>query len=239
VPRTPQGRPVIIQAGQSGRGKQFAARWGELIFCSYRNMDSGKVDYQALKDEVANFGRDPSRIHICPAVYVIVGETRAMAEEKRALAESTAKEIDQLALLSEGFNFDFGSKAMDEPFTEAELASLSGLHALRDRVVQVKGEAMPTVRDFMDITGRGTLAEHPVISGTPSEVADELEAWFHAPACDGFVLAASSMPGTYEDFVRLIVPELQRRGVYQRDYRGMTLRDHLGLPKAAIGDWKR
>jgi FMN-dependent oxidoreductase (nitrilotriacetate monooxygenase family) len=239
VPRTPQGRPVIIQAGQSGRGKQFAARWGELIFCAYKSMNSGTIDYQSLKDEVANFGRDPGLIHICPAVYVIVGETRGIAEEKRALAESTAREIDQLALLSEGFNFDFGSKPMDEPFTEAELASLSGLHALRDRVVQVKSGAMPTVRDFMDITGRGTLAEHPVISGTPSEVADELEAWFRAPACDGFVLAASSMPGTYEDFVRLVVPELQRRGVYQRDYRGMTLRENLGLPMAAIGDWKR
>jgi alkanesulfonate monooxygenase SsuD/methylene tetrahydromethanopterin reductase-like flavin-dependent oxidoreductase (luciferase family) len=149
------------------------------------------------------------------------------------------RDIDRLALLSEGLNFDFGSKPIDEPFTDDELTSISGLQALRDRVVQVKGNIKPSVRDFMEITGRGTLAEHPVFCGTAEQVVDELEEWFTAPACDGFVLAATSMPGTYEDFVRLVVPELQRRGLYQKEYRGTTLRENLGLPVAQIGDWKR
>lgn len=239
VPRTPQGRPVLIQAGQSGRGKQFAASWGDLIFCAYKSVPMGKENYKALKEEVAAVGRDPDSVQICPAVYVIVGETTAIAEEKRAVAEATMRDLDRLALLSEGLNFDFGSKPIDEPFTDAELESISGLQALRDRVVQIKGDVRPTVRDFMEITGRGTLAEHPVFCGTAEQVVDELEEWFTAPACDGFVLAATSMPGTYEDFVRLVVPELQRRGLYQKDYRGTTLRENLGLPMAQIGDWKR
>jgi FMN-dependent oxidoreductase (nitrilotriacetate monooxygenase family) len=238
VPRTPQGRPVVIQAGQSGRGRQFASRWGDVIFCAYKNVEMGRENYAVLKAEVSASGRDPAQVTICPAVYVIVGETRAIAEEKRAVAEATARDIDRLALLSEGLNFDFGSKDMDEPFTDAELASISGLQALRDRVVQMKGDIKPTVRDFMEITGRGTLAEHPVFCGTPVEVADQMAAWFTAPACDGFVLAATSMPGTYEDFVRLVVPELQQRGLYHTNYAGRTLRENLGLPRAQIGDWR-
>ncbi|MCB1741753.1 MAG: LLM class flavin-dependent oxidoreductase [Gammaproteobacteria bacterium] len=239
VPRTPQGRPVLIQAGQSGRGRRFAARWGELIFCAYKSVEMGRANYRALKDEAVRFGRDPASLHICPAVYVIVGETREIAEEKRAVADSMAKPIDQLALLSEGLNFDFGSKPMDEPFTEEELNSISGLQALRDRVVEIKGDVRPSVRDFMEITGRGTLAEHPVFCGTPADVADQMEAWFSAPACDGFVLAATSIPGTYEDFVRLVVPELQRRGLYHKDYAGNTLRENLGLTRAERYDWQR
>jgi alkanesulfonate monooxygenase SsuD/methylene tetrahydromethanopterin reductase-like flavin-dependent oxidoreductase (luciferase family) len=239
VPRTPQGRPVVIQAGQSGRGKRFAARWGELIFCAYKNVALGKQNYEELKEAIAGAGRDPASVAIAPAVYIIVGETRSMAEEKLALADSLAKPIDQLALLSEGLNFDFGSKPIDEPFTDKELASISGLQALRDRVVQVKGATKPTVRDFMDITQRGTLAEHPVLCGSPKDVADQMEEWFKAPACDGFVLAATHMPGTYEDFVRLAVPELQRRGLYHTDYSGSTLRENLGLARPPNGDWKK
>ncbi|MBT6276247.1 MAG: LLM class flavin-dependent oxidoreductase [Chromatiales bacterium] len=238
VPRTPQGRPVLIQAGQSGRGRHFAASWGDLVFCAYKSVAMGKANYAELKAEVAAVGRDPKSVSICPAVYVIVGETQAIAEEKRAVAEGTMRDLDRLALLSEGLNFDFGSKPMDEPFTDAELESISGLQALRDRVVQIKGDVKPAVRDFMEITGRGTLAEHPVFCGTVEQVVDEMDEWFAAPACDGFVLAATSMPGTYEDFVRLVVPELQRRGLYHQDYAGTTLRENLGLPMAQTGDWK-
>ena len=238
VPATPQGRPVLIQAGQSGRGRKFAGQWANIVFCAYKNIAMGKADYKALKDEIASVGRDPAAVAICPAVYVISGETRAIAEEKRALADSLVHPIDQLALLSEGLNFDFGSKPMDEPFTQKELDSIGGLQALRNRVVQLKAPAMPTVRDFMEITGRGTLAEHPVFCGSPKDVVDQMEEWFKTPCCDGFVLAATSIPGTYEEFVRLVVPEMQRRGLYQKEYKGKTLRENLGLPFPKRGDWK-
>lgn len=239
VPATPQGRPVLIQAGQSGRGKRFAAQWADVVFASFKSIAHGKVEYKSYKDELVKVGRNPAGVAVCPAVYVIPGETRAIAQGKRELAESLVHPIDQLALLSEGLNFDFGSKPMDEPLTQKDLDSMGGLQALRDRVIQAKKPNMPTIRDFMEITGRGTLAEHPVFCGTPKDVVDQMEEWFTTPACDGFVLAATSMPGTYEDFVRLVVPEMQRRGLYQKDYKGKTLRENLGLPMATRGDWKR
>ncbi len=239
VPRTPQGRPVIIQAGQSGRGIDFAARWGELVFASYRSLDNAKASYRILKDAIASHGRDPDSVVVAPACYAIVGETRTIAEEKYALAESLAQPIDTLSLLSEAINFDFGSKSMDEPFTDAELAKLSGMHGMRDRVIQSSGKRNPTVRDFVDHSGRGRIREQPLFMGNPKDVADQMETWFTERGCDGFVLAATHMPGSYEEFVRLVVPELQRRGLYRNDYRGTTLRENLGLEKATRGDWRR
>jgi len=239
VPRTPQGRPVLIQAGQSGRGKSFAARWGDLVFVIYPNMEVAKRGYRDFKDQVAVSGRDPATVRICPAVYCIVGETEAAAQEKRALIDGLAKPVDGLSLLSEALNYDFASKAMDDAFTDDELAGIKGLQALRDRVVASSGKRNPTLRDFVEITGRGTIREFPVFCGTPKRVADEMQAWVEGGACDGFVLAATHMPGTYEEFVRLVVPELQRRGVFRKEYTGTTLRENLGLPRAAPFDWQR
>jgi len=239
VPRTPQGRPVLIQAGQSGRGKNFAARWGDLVFVIYPNMEVAKRGYSGFKEQVAVSGRDPATVRICPAVYCIVGETEAAAQEKRALIDGLAKPVDGLSLLSEALNYDFASKALDDAFTDDELAGIKGLQALRDRVVASSGKRNPTLRDFVEITGRGTIREFPVFCGTPKRVADEMHAWVEGGACDGFVLAATHMPGTYEEFVRLVVPELQRRGVFRKEYTGTTLRENLGLPRAAPFDWQR
>ena len=239
VPRTPQGRPVLIQAGQSGRGKSFAARWGDLVFVIYPNMEVAKRGYRDFKEQVAASGRDPATVRICPAVYCIVGETEAAAQEKRALIDGLAKPVDGLSLLSEALNYDFASKALDDAFTDDELAGIKGLQALRDRVVASSGKRNPTLRDFVEITGRGTIREFPVFCGTPKRVADEMQAWVEASACDGFVLAATHMPGTYEEFVRLVVPELQRRGVFRKEFTGTTLRENLGLPRAAPFDWQR
>lgn len=237
VPRTPQGRPVVIQAGQSGRGRRFAARWAELIFAIYPNRESARRAYRQIKDEVTQAGREPSRVWLMPAVYCVVGETRAEAEEKAAYIEGLAHPMDTLVLLSEALNYDFATKGMDEPFSDGDLASIGGLQALRDRVVRASGTAHPTLRDFIEHSGRGTLREFPCFVGTAAEVVDGLEEWFTSEACDGFVLAATHMPGTYEDFVRLVVPELQRRGLFQREYLGTTLRENLGLPRAERGDW--
>jgi FMN-dependent oxidoreductase (nitrilotriacetate monooxygenase family) len=238
VPRTPQGRPVILQAGQSGRGRRFAARWGEVLFVTYPNLEVGQQDYRTIKEEIASAGRDPRLVTILPAVYCVVGETRTIAEERYAYIEQLHRPIDTLALLGEWINFDFATKALDEPFTDAELASISGGQGMRDRVIRVSGNPNPTTRDFIEATGRGTVRDHPRFIGTPKEVADGLEEWFTAEACDGFILAASHVPGAYEEFVRLVVPELQRRGLFRREYSGATLRENLGLPRATRGDWR-
>ncbi len=239
VPRTPQGRPVLIQAGQSGRGQRFASQWGDLIFVLYPNITAGQKVYRTFKDQVAASGRDPAKVRVCPAVYCVVGETESAAQDKRALIDGLSKPIDGLALLSEVLNYDFASKGMDEAFTDDELAGIKGLQAIRDRVVAQSGKQNPTLRDFVDISGRGTIREFPVFCGTPARVAEEMASWYEGEACDGFVLAATHMPGSYEDFVRLVVPELQRRGVFRKEYEGTTLRSNLGLPRAAPFDWKR
>ena len=124
----------------------------------------------------------------------------------------------------------------DLDLTDDELAAFSW-HGFRERVVRHSGKKNPTVRDFVEVSGRGTIAEHKVFCGTPKSVADQMEEWFTAPVCDGFVLAATHMPGAYEDVVRLLVPELQRRGLFQKDYAGPTLRDNLGLAIPRAADW--
>jgi len=234
VPRSAQGHPVIIQAGSSGRGKTFGARWGEVIFVVYPNIEVGKCDYAAFKAEVARFNRYPDQVKITHLINTVAAASKNEAEDKWAAIKKLPLEIDALSLLSEALNFDFAKKGMDEPFTDAELDEMSGLQGIRDRVTSVKKN--PTVRQFIEISGRGRV--HNPIVGGPKEVADQLEAWIAAPACDGFVLSATHVPGAYEDFVRFVIPELQRRGLFRKEFAGTTLRENLGLQRPAIGGWR-
>ena len=167
----------------------------------------------------------------------IVAATKAEAEDKFALIEALPLEVDTLSLLSEALNFDFASKGLDETFSDAELKSMSGIQTIRDGVIRTSGKANPTVRDFAHFSGRGR-ADGAIVGG-PKEVADRLEEMFEARACDGFVVSAAYVPGNYADFVDLVVPELQRRGLFQTEYAGTTLRENLGLPPAKIGDWRQ
>jgi FMN-dependent oxidoreductase (nitrilotriacetate monooxygenase family) len=237
VPRSPQGHPVIIQAGQSGRGRAFAARWAELVFVVYHTLEQGKQDYAEFKGAIAAAGRDPESVKVATGVYTVVAETRAEAEDKVAMIDHLHREADQLSLLSEVLNYDFARKGMDESFSPEELEGLTGVHAMRDRVIRLSGKPNPTVRDFIEVTGRGTFRDHPRFVGSAKDVADGLQQWVEERACDGFVVAASHVPGGYEEFVRFVVPELQRRGIHQKEYPGTTLRDTLGLPRPPVRDW--
>jgi FMN-dependent oxidoreductase (nitrilotriacetate monooxygenase family) len=237
VPRSAQGHPVIIQAGSSGRGKTFGARWGEVIFVVYPNIETGRREYAEFKAEVARCGREGEHVKVTHLVNTVAAATRAEAEDKWAEIAKLPLEIDALSLLSEALNFDFAKKGMDEPFTAAELDEMSGLQGIRDRVLRASGTKNPTVRDFIRISGRGRV--HNPIVGGPKEVVDQLEQWFAAPACDGFVLSATHVPGAYEDFVRFVVPELQRRGLFRKEFTGITLRENLGLPVPSIGAWRK
>jgi len=236
VPRSAQGHPVIIQAGASGRGRRFGARWGEVIFVVYHDVANGARDYAQFKAEVAGAGRDPDHVVVTQLINTVAAATKAEAEDKLATIEALPLDIDALSLLSEALNFDFATKGLDEAFTDAELASMSGLQAIRDRVLFASGKKNPTVREFIHFSRRGRL-QNPIVGG-PKDVADQLEAWFTAPACDGFVLSATHVPGAYEDFVRFVVPELQRRGLYRKEFAGVTLRENLGLPVPAVGAWR-
>jgi FMN-dependent oxidoreductase (nitrilotriacetate monooxygenase family) len=235
VPRSAQGHPVIIQAGQSGRGKRFGAQWGEVIFVVYPNIEAGKRDYADFKADIARCGREPEHVKVAQLVNTVSAASKAEAEDKWAEISNLPLEIDALSLLSEALNFDFATKGMDEAFTDRELEEMSGLQGIRDRVLKVKKN--PTVREFIQISGRGRV--HNPIVGGPKEVADRLEQWFVERACDGFVVSATHVPGAYEDFVRFVVPELQRRGLFRKDFAGRTLRDNLGIPVPQVDAWRR
>ena len=235
VPRSPQGHPVLIQAGASPRGKVFSARWAETVFVGYPDIEEGKRQYREFKDAIAGHGRDPDKVTVNAIAYPVVAATRAEAEDKMAVIDGLYKEVDGLALLSEALNFDFKTKGMDEAFTSEDLEGMSGMQAMRNRVMQRTGHN-PTVRDFLEVTRRGRPRE--AVVGSAKDVADRLEQWFVEGACDGFVIAGTHMPGTFEDFVRFVVPELQRRGLYWNDYKGATLRENLGLGLPEPGWWK-
>ena len=145
----------------------------------------------------------------------------------KALIDSLAKPEDALVLLSEILNYDFAARPVDAPFTNEELKSINGLQGLRDKVLKLSGIANPTTADFVKYSGRATTREFPMFLGTPAAIADQMEEWF-GETCDGFVVAPNVIPGTYDDFARLVVPELQRRGLAQKEYRGSTLRENLG-----------
>ena len=233
VPRSPQGRPVLLQAGSSGRGRDFAARWAELIFTGDPNIDIARAHYKDQKDRIAERGRDPMGVKMCPMTYTVVGESQAHAEEREQvflndLVDPTAS----LALLSELMNYDFSEMALDAPITDELIDSVSGIRGLVHNLRQHIGDTVT----LADLAGhRATLLQGPRFVGTASAVADQMEEWFAGDACDGFVIAATHVPGAYEDMVRLVVPELQRRGVFRDAYTGATLRDHLGLSRPAVG----
>jgi alkanesulfonate monooxygenase SsuD/methylene tetrahydromethanopterin reductase-like flavin-dependent oxidoreductase (luciferase family) len=153
-----------------------------------------------------------------------------------ALINKLPLQIDALSLLAEALNYDFASKGLDDPLTTEELKSMQGILGIRDGVLKASGKSNPTAREFVEFSGRGQV--HDAIVGGPKEIADRLEEMFIERGCDGFVIAATVVPGSYADFVKHIVPELQRRGLFHRDYAGKTLRENLGLKRPAAGAWK-
>ncbi len=155
VPRSPQGHPVVIQAGASGRGHKFAGRWGEVIFAAGRNTEMAKPNYDAVKNEAIKLGRNPDHIFICNMLMPVTGATQMEAEDRMAVIGKLPLEIDALSLLSEGLNFDFASRGMDEPLTDDDLRSMQGIIGIRDNVVRKSGKKNPTPREFVVHSGRG------------------------------------------------------------------------------------
>lgn len=230
VPRTPQGRPVLLQAGSSGRGRDFAARWAELIFTGDPGIDVARNHYRDQKARIGAGGRDPDSVKMLPMAYTVVGETRAHAEEReQQFLHDFVHPMASLTLLSELMNYDFSGLELDAPITDELIESVSGIRGLVQNIKTHIGKETITLADLAG--HRATLLQGPRFVGTGPDVADQMQEWFDSGACDGFVIAATHTPGAYEDVVRLVVPELQRRGVFRDRYTGTTLREHLGLPR--------
>ena len=230
VPRSPQGRPLLMQAGSSGRGREFAARWAELIFSGDPDIDIAKAHYKDQKEILGSVGRDPLSVKMLPMVYTVVGESHTHAEEREQLFLNELVDPQaSLVLLSELMNYDFSGLALDAPITDELIESVSGIRGLVQNLRTHIGGKTITLADLAG--HRATLLQGPRFVGTGVEVANQMEEWIEADACDGFVIAATHTPGAYEDMTRLVVPELQRRGVFRDRYTGDTLRDTLGLAR--------
>jgi FMN-dependent oxidoreductase (nitrilotriacetate monooxygenase family) len=231
MPRSPQGRPVIIQAGSSGRGREFASCWAELIFTGDPGIEVARSHYADQKERIDAAGRDPRLVKVCPMAYAVVGESEDHAKEReQVFLSDLVHPMASLTLLSELMNYDFSQHQLDDPITDELIESVSGIRGLVQNLRAHIGDTI-TLRDLAG--HRATLLQGPRFVGTGAQVADQMEEWFHGGACDGFVLAATHLPGAFEDVVRMVVPELQRRGLFRDSYSGSTLREHLGLPRPA------
>jgi FMN-dependent oxidoreductase (nitrilotriacetate monooxygenase family) len=223
VPRSPQGHPVIMQAGSSGPGKAFAARWAELIFTLQHTAQDMHRFRSEMRTAIEAAGRDPDDCAVLPSVDPIIGETASIAREKQDYVNSLVDPELGMALMSSHIGTDLSRFPTDQPVVDLPLEE--GSRGSFDVILQgTKAEGL-TLGEAAKRFATSELA--PQIVGTPVQVADQLEAMFTSEACDGFILTPTVSPGTWEQFSRAVVPILQKRGLMRSSYEGATLRENL------------
>ncbi len=226
IARPVQGWPVIVQAGASDAGRQLAAETAEMVFAAGSNLANAQRFYADVKARAERAGRNPEHIKILPGALVVVADSIAEAREKRARLDGLVNYANAIASLSIALGHDASRFDPDGPLPEIpeSNASKSG----RERVLDLARREKLTVRQLAQrLGGYGGMA----FVGTPQSIADEMEQWLTERGSDGFNLMFPYLPEGLEDFVGRVVPELQRRGLFRREYQGRTLRDHLGLPR--------
>jgi len=226
VQRSPQGRPVVVQAGGSEEGRELAAETAEVIFTVQQELGAARAFYDDVKKRAARYGRGPEAIKILPGVMPVVGATRAEAAAKyEELQELIQPEIG-VKQLSSYFGIDLSQYPIDGPVPEpAPSNAEQGRIKLIYELAQRENLSIRTL--YQRIIGQRA---HRVLIGTAGDIADAFEEWFTGGACDGFNVLPPTFPRDLRDFCDGVVPELQRRGLFRRDYEGKTLRENLGLP---------
>ena len=229
IPRCPQGHPVLVQAGSSEDGKTLAAEFAEIIFTIQRDLASAQAFYADIKSRVAAFGRAPEHALVMPGVMPIVAATRQEARDKYEQLQALIHPVAGLTGLSRTLETDLSGVDVDGPLPPIEVSKLSQSRAVG--MVETARRENLTVRQVYErlLVSKG----HRQLIGSPSDVADSLQEWFEQGGADGYNIMPSVMPGGLVDFVDLVVPELQRRGLFRKAYAGAMLRDHLGLPRPA------
>jgi len=226
IARPVQGWPVIVQAGASEAGRQLAAETAEVVFAAGSRLEDDQAFYADVKGRAEKAGRDPEGIKILPGAFVVVGETDDEAREKRLKLDSLVHYESAIASLSIALGTDASKFDPDGPLPAIPESNQS--RSGRARVVALAARDKLTVRQLAQrLGGYAGLA----FVGSPKTVADGLERWFVERGCDGFNIMFPYLPEGLEDFVTKIVPELQRRGLFRREYEGPTLRDNLGLKR--------
>jgi alkanesulfonate monooxygenase len=228
IARPVQGWPVIVQAGASDAGKQLAAETAEAVFTAQNNLDDGRRFYADVKGRMDKLGRNREHLKILPGVLVVVGDTVDEARENRARVDSLVNYSNAIASLSIALGHDASKFDPDKPLPDVPEtnASKSG----RERAIALGKRENLTVRQLAQrLGGYGGLA----FVGTAKTIADAMEEWLVSEGSDGFNVMFPYLPQGLDDFADKVVPELQRRGIFRKEYTGTTLRDHLGLPRPA------
>jgi FMN-dependent oxidoreductase (nitrilotriacetate monooxygenase family) len=230
VPRSPQGHPLLVQAGSSEDGKAFAARYAEAVFTAQQTLADGQAFYTDLVARTRAAGRDPETIKILPGIVPVIGGTEG---EARALERELADHIVPaygLRQLSQMIEVDLTGAALDEPLPELPGEDeIEGAKSRFTLVVELARRENLTVRQLLGRLGGGR--GHRTFTGAPEQIADAIEDWFVNGAADGFNIMPPALPSTLETFVEHVVPELRRRGLFRTEYTGTTLRDHYGLAR--------
>ncbi|WP_328482796.1 NtaA/DmoA family FMN-dependent monooxygenase [Streptomyces sp. NBC_00377] len=236
LPRSPQGHPVVIQAGDCGEGREAAAATADIVLTRHGTLEAGRALYADVKGRLAKYGRGPGDLRVMPGVTVVLGETAAEAQERAAtIRRQQISPQNAVLALEQIWGLDLSGYDPDGPLPEIDPVAGSGLTRGRTR----RGDAVATARRLRALAKeKGLSLRQTVIEtsarqsfvGTPEAVAAGLEEFVREDAADGFVLEPHLAPGGLDGFVDRVVPLLQERGVFRTEYEGSTLRSHLGLP---------
>ena len=230
ISRSKQGRPILIQAGSSEAGKEFASQVADAVFTGQATIEDAQEFYQDVKGRTVKHGRRSEEILMLPGCNPIVGATPEEAEAKYQEISNLVVIDDALNYLGRYFNdIDFTQYDLDEQFPDLGNFARNGWESATDRIKKVSREEGLTLRQM---ALRSTTPKSPFI-GTPEQVADTMQAWFEAGAADGFMMNASVLPQGFNDFVDLVLPVLKNRGLFRTEYEHDTLRGNLGLAKPA------
>jgi FMN-dependent oxidoreductase (nitrilotriacetate monooxygenase family) len=228
VARSPQGWPVVVQAGASEAGKELAAQTAEVIFVAHQTLEEAQTFYRDIKSRLARYGRQPEHLKIMPGIFPVIGRTEEEAREKFDALQDLIHPTVGLSLLTNmSGGVDLSQYPVDGPFPE--LPETNGGKSRQRLLLDLARRENLTIRDlYLRIAGaRG----HQQVIGTPKSIADQLQQWFEEEGADGFNIMSPWLPGGLSEFADLVVPELQRRGLFRTEYEGRTLRDNLGLPR--------
>jgi N-acetyl-S-(2-succino)cysteine monooxygenase len=230
IERSPQGRMVLIQAGSSSTGTTLAARISDVVFTAQTNIEDAKAFYKTIKEKAKSFGRNPDHILIMPGIFPVIAETESDAQAEYEKLQSLIPQDIGLGILSNYLGgIDLSKYSLDSKFNDWEINEINGVQSRFHLIKKMALEEDLTLEQlYKRIAGsRG----HHVFIGTAETLADKLEEWLSEKACDGFNIMPPLLPGQFDTFIEKVIPVLQKRGIYKKDYEGNTLRERLGLPK--------
>ena len=229
VARTPQGAPVIVQAGASEQGRELAAATADVVYAAAQTLEAAQAYYASVKGRMAKYGRHPDELKIMPVLMAIPGRTRQEAQDRYDILQELVDPLVGLGALS-NYLGDLSAYPLDGPVPEPPNRRMHSRAAI---FLDIARRDNLTIRQlYLSVAGGNG---HRTVIGTPADIADAMEEWFHHEAADGFNILPPWLPGGLDDVVDMVVPELQRRGLYRTAYEGSTLRENLGIPYATFG----